>query len=143
MIIKSVIFCDDIRQEIGNKISAMGIFGDDLNFEVPADAPTDIPLPVSLGFILILERTDIKNDLKDFDVNISVVIENKEFAKIGVKIETIGSGKTIHLPVPRFTFPVSKSTTFVTNTQILEKGLLVTESSATLNINMNRRTVST
>lgn len=143
MIIKSIIFCDDIRQEVGNKLSAMGMFGDDLNFEVPTDAPAETPFPVSLALMLILERTDINNDLKDFDINISMTIGNNEFAKVAAKVEATGIGKYIHLPVPRFTFPVSNNTAFVINVQIMEKGTLVSESSATLNITMNRKKIST
>jgi len=56
------IFCDDIRQEVGNKLSILGIYEGDIVFSVPP--PAALP---KFGIIVWLQ-TDIDNPPEKFSI---------------------------------------------------------------------------
>jgi hypothetical protein len=57
------LFCDDIRQELGNKFSLMGVYGSDLIFPVE---PQNFLLPKFAAFVTI------SSDLDDAPTRISI-----------------------------------------------------------------------
>ncbi len=74
MYIRDFIFCDDIRQELGNKHSLMGIYGDDLNFTPPKGIPQKWPINKPLGLFIRL----VLDDNDDFD-NIKIKIAMEDY----------------------------------------------------------------
>jgi len=61
------VFCDDVRQEVGNKMSLMGIYGGDLRAQAQRDVPMVLPkLTIVLWIICGLE-----DDLGDVSVKVT------------------------------------------------------------------------
>jgi hypothetical protein len=58
MKLKDFIICDDIRLEIHNKFSLIGVYNDVLKFSVPEKLADNWPKGVHLGFFI---RLDIEN----------------------------------------------------------------------------------
>jgi hypothetical protein len=69
---------EDIRVEMGNKHSVMGIFGDYLSATLPATAG-DAPISVRLAFLLRLEVGPDDPDTLHFEFRISS--QEKDFAR--------------------------------------------------------------
>ncbi len=59
MRVNDFLFCEDVRQELGNKVSAMGLFGDDITLNQVS--LTNAPVGMRLGFYLrcTLDSTDV------------------------------------------------------------------------------------
>lgn len=136
MIVKNILICEDIRQEIGNKLSVMGILGDALNVGVPQNAPKEIPL--SLAFLITIENDDIKKDPRDFKVSITMQLGEKPLAKIEAQVTSNGTERVFHLPVPRVGIQLVESTKLTIQTQITKNDKVVSEDTANLNINLER-----
>ena len=77
------IIADDIRQELGNKISVMGIYNDRMNFNMPKGI--EGPFPFHLGTLIriLLEENDQIPDR----FSVSILFDEKEVGSItgGVK----------------------------------------------------------
>ena len=60
--LKDFIVCDDIRTEINNKVSLIGVYNDTINFIVPESAANAWPKILRLGLFirLILDDTEKK-----------------------------------------------------------------------------------
>jgi hypothetical protein len=69
---------EDIRMEMGNKHSVMGIFGDYLSVTLPADA-SDAPISVRLAFLLRMDVGPADPDTLHFEFKISS--QEKVFAR--------------------------------------------------------------
>ncbi|MBN2497939.1 MAG: hypothetical protein JXR96_25320 [Deltaproteobacteria bacterium] len=72
------IVCDDIRHELGGKLSLMGIFGDTIRLQVPRGSPRPIAFPMAVYLRVLLEEQDSVPDAFRVVVN----LDGKEFAKI-------------------------------------------------------------
>ena len=116
MKIKDFIFCDDIRTEIGNKHSLMGVYGDDLKFASLPGRPMKWPInkPLGLFIRLIIEKDDIFDSIKmkfsmdnhtgnlpELNMKMDAAAINKPQVNIVTKIEPLpipGPGKlTVYL----------------------------------------------
>jgi hypothetical protein len=82
------IFCEDIRAEVGNKFSLMGIFAADIAFPVPA--PVILP---KFGFVLWM-LFDVGDEPERFTIRVLVPPDRTETAKIE------GEGQKITFPYP-------------------------------------------
>jgi|SRR5260221_9872426 hypothetical protein len=87
MRVANSIFCEDIRSEIGNKISLMGVFASDILF--PGPPPSQLP---KFGAVvwLISERDNVP---KKFSIRILVPPNRTELAKIDAEGELPLSGE--------------------------------------------------
>jgi hypothetical protein len=83
------IFCDDIRQEIGNKISLMGVFATDILF--PQPAPVVLPKFGVVVWILF----DVGDEPKRLRVRVLLPPDRKEIA-----IAELAEGAEIAFPYP-------------------------------------------
>jgi hypothetical protein len=67
MKIVNFILCDDIRKELGNKISLMGVYRDSIEFLVTADKTNSWPKNRQMSFLL------------DFQISSEIVRKAKKF----------------------------------------------------------------
>lgn len=138
MLIKNILIGEDIRQEVGNKISLMGIVGDSLNMTIPANTPKDTPVSLALAFLVTMESDDPKKDPKSFDVLVEMHLGSQHLGKMDAKMTSTGNDRVIHLSVPKLGLLVTESSTFSISAQITKDGKLLDEGSAILNIGLNR-----
>lgn len=137
MIIKNIIVGEDIRQELGNKLSLMGILGDSINIDIPQDAPKDMQIPVILSSLITIEN-DLSEQTNDFSIEVAMLLGENQFAKMAARIGADGNPKIFHIPVPKFEFAVTESTILTINSKILKDNEPISEGSYALNININR-----
>lgn len=73
MKVMNFIICDDIRTEVGNKHSLMGIYEDTINFNVSAKEFGKWPKTMRIGFFLKIrvENNEERNRLNKFKLNIN------------------------------------------------------------------------
>lgn len=140
MKIRNIIICEDIRQEVGNKISLMGILGSFINMDIQPNFPENANVMMSLACLVCIENTNPANDTKDFNVQVTMSIEESEFAKLNARIHSTGEdNRNIYLPVPKFEFGVKESTKFSINAKIMKNNDIVSEDNAVLDIKLNKR----
>lgn len=137
MIIKNILVGEDIRQELGNKISLMGILGDSINIEIPHDAPKDMPVPIMLSSLITIENDQVE-PINEFAIEIIMTLGEKQIAKMGAKMGSDGNPKLLHLPVPKFEFATTESVILTINAKILKNNELLSECSSSLDVNINR-----
>jgi hypothetical protein len=88
---------EDIRTEVGNKHSLMGLFGDSLTFTVPAEAVAS-PIALRLAFFLRLEFGPTDPD--SFSFQFKIFSQDKEVAGFeGSAAKQPGSGGLVVLPL--------------------------------------------
>lgn len=137
MIIKNIIIAEDIRQEIGNKLSLMGIVGESINIDIPNDAPKDLQIPVILASLVTIENNEaITTD--GISMNVTMSLDEKQFAKMAATIGANGKPRILHLPVPKFEFTVTNSAVLTINAKILNGDVVISEESCTLGVTINR-----
>lgn len=137
MIIKNIVIGEDIRQELGNKLSLMGIVGDSINIDIPKEAPKDAKIQVTLAALVTIEN-ELFKQINDFDIQVSMSLEDNQFARMAAKIGAEGNPRVLHVPVPKFGFPLTESVVLTINATILKAGAIISESSYALNVNINR-----
>ena len=138
MIIKNILIGEDIRQEVGNKISLMGILGSSLNIDIQSDTPKDTPVMLSFALLISIENTNQANDPKDYKVLISMSIGENKLVDMTARIESTGIQGISHLPVPRFELGVTETTRLSVYVQVVKNDTLVSECTAILDIILNR-----
>lgn len=76
------IICDDIRQELGNKLSLMGVYSDSINFQSVAEKDGQWPKTKRIGIYVLIETEEKENlrDIQSFEIEIYY---NGEVQKIG------------------------------------------------------------
>jgi len=79
------IICDDIRTELNNKFSLMGVYNDAFNLFVPNEVVDKWPKSLHLGFFIRLDIESIE-ELKNIE---KFVLEAKINDKINFKAEQI------------------------------------------------------
>lgn len=80
------VVCDDIRHEIGGKVSLMGIFGDSIKLQIPKGTPRPVSLPLALYLRILVEGQEtIPETFK-----VVVALNQNEFAKIEGNISVVG-----------------------------------------------------
>lgn len=89
MKIRDYIFCDDIRNELNNKMSLMGIYQDRILFRVSKDKNLTFPIPIRLAsFVrLDLEVSDVMPDKFKFEL----LLNGKSLVELegGLKIDGV------------------------------------------------------
>ena len=90
MKLKDFIICDDIRAEMNNKFSLMGVYNDALNFLVPENLVDKWPKMIHLGFFIRLDIESIEelNSIGKF------VLEAKIDDKTNFRADQIFDGRT-------------------------------------------------
>ena len=88
MKLKDFIICDDIRAEMGNKFSLMGVYNDTLNFTVPEKVVDNWPKMVHLGFFV---RLGIESH-EEFRSIGKFVLESTQNGEENFKAEQIFNG---------------------------------------------------
>jgi len=62
------IVCDDIRQEIGGKVTLVGVYEDRININAPAPDAVRWPVKLKLGFFIRLLNDGSAPDMDGFDL---------------------------------------------------------------------------
>lgn len=96
MKIKDVIVCDDIRTELSNKFSLMGIYFDKVRFTSPK-APV-FPVPLRLGLMIRLFVSEADNFPQQFKIRYHIDNDEVIVVEGEVKLEK-GKLKTLNLPI--------------------------------------------
>ena len=138
MKVNNVLICEDIRMEVGNKLSAMGIFGDTLNIDIPEIAATEPQAAVILAALITIEKIDSKTDPKDYSIIVSIALGKNIIGKMIAKGASAGNGKILHLTVPKFSVPLLDSDKLFINVQLTKKEKVTNEYKAILNINVTK-----
>lgn len=138
MIIKNILIGEDIRQELGNKLSIMGIFGSSINIEVPPNVSEEPNVKLTLACLISIERTDLSSDPSDFKILIEMLVGDKKLGTMTANIEAIDLNRIFHIPTPRIEFAVTASTKLTVNVQAIKNDTLVSENTATMDINVKR-----
>lgn len=108
MYIKDFLFCDDIRQEVGNKNSLMGIYGEDINFSGPQPGvPVVWPInkPIGLFIRVMIEEGDdfnavqMKLGMDGYDSPFPNLTLNMDASKLDKRIVNIAT-RIEPLPIP-------------------------------------------
>ncbi len=76
MIIQEFIFCDDVRQEMWNKQTVVGIWGENLLFQIPDKNKMKWPLAARLGLFIRLKKE--QEEINPDSFSISVLFNDKE-----------------------------------------------------------------
>jgi hypothetical protein len=92
---------------------------------------------VTLAALIIIEN-DLLKQINDFDIQVSMSLKDNQFAKMAAKIGAEGNPRILHVPVPKFGFPLTESAILTINANILKDGTIISESSYALNVNINR-----
>ncbi|WP_281184185.1 hypothetical protein [Trichlorobacter lovleyi] len=138
MIIKNILTGEDIRQEVGNKLSLMGILGSSLNVNIPQTAPKNAEVSVPLAFLITIENTDPANDPKNFNVLISLSVGGNKLVDMTARIESKGYDRIINLPVPKIEFRFRENTSVNVCAEIMKESVSVSKSSTVLDVQVNR-----
>ena len=102
--LKDFIFCDDLRTEVGNKFSAMGIYGDRVRVELPKEDIKEIRLPIS-----ILARFEkLASNSKNYDFEMKIRFEEQDLAKIDGNF-AFKESAIVTIPFPRMDFQFENS----------------------------------
>lgn len=101
MRILDFIISDDVRQEIGNKISVMGIYTDDLILAAP---PQKWPVPFRIGVFVrvFIEETDISPN----SFTLQITQEDKNVARMEGDIKVHEKSRYLTLPLIIFPLPI-------------------------------------
>jgi len=138
MLVKNILLCEDIRQELGNKFSLMGVVGSSINIDCPPGLPKDVSVPISIAFMISIENTDINNDPRGFVINTTMFLEENKLADMSAKVESLGDDTVYNIPFPKIGISVTKTSKFSVHVQILRDSTLISEGKATLGINVIR-----
>ena len=108
------IIAEDIRREIGNKVSVMGIFGEDI---VLSPSPTEWPIGLHIG-IFIRVFIDVTDKIpKRFLIKIS--LEGEKVAQFDGVITAENKIKNLILPLVANPLPIPKEGMLKFNLQLL------------------------
>ena len=113
MRIRDFIVCDDIRQEVGNKHTIVGIFDDAIVFNVLKDNLNNWPKTSRLGFYIRINFDD--GDPAFDSVALFVQFDEMEEIRFGSIIKTDGhDARKMHLVMQhgRFSFPKASKMRF-------------------------------
>ena len=102
------IICDDIRKEMGNKHSLMGVYDDAINFNVPVKESGKWPKVMKISFFIRIkiENDDEKTMLNKFKLNINYNEKIKTIAEgvLGLDIKKNIEGIRLALAFNKFAF---------------------------------------
>ena len=83
MKIINFLVCEDIRTEVGNKHSLMGVYGDTIEFRVTPMNKDKWPKRVRLGFFVSMkfQKVDWEKDIESFSLNLDYNGKTREIGK--------------------------------------------------------------
>jgi len=101
MKITNFLVCDDIRNEIGNKRSLMGIYDSSIEFRVTPENKSQWPKAMRLGIFarIKFENTDIKKGISSFKLKIDYNGDIKEMGKGAFSAEKVSMFHTASLAI--------------------------------------------
>jgi hypothetical protein len=133
MKIKNILICDDIRHEMGGRVSAMGIIGDTINITVPENAPQEIQIP--LAAVVTIEKI---GNHKNIAMIMEISSGEKRCNPLEIQIELKGAGTLFHIPFPKFPIEVIESTDFCFEVTVLDQNKPLVKQKTALHVNLNR-----
>lgn len=139
MIVKNIIFGEDVRHELGNKLSLMGVIGDTLNIEIDKNTPNSQQVGIAMAGIITLSREASEKTAGDYEVAIAISFGAEPFAKMQAQVKLDGSISIFQLPIPKFSFAVEKSETLFVNIQIMNSGKIESAYADTLKLVLTRK----
>lgn len=136
MIVKNIIFCEDIRQEIGNKISIMGALGSNINIKLNKDFPPDTSIQIDLAAVISIEKSPEDSD--KFEVKTNIFAGDKNLLVINGKVESSPLDTKFNLPVPKINYPAIGSETIKVVVEVFSEGNKIADGSTSINVNILR-----
>jgi len=133
MKIKNILICDDIRHEMGGKVSAMGIIGDSINITVPGNAPQEIQIP--LAAVVTIEKI---GDHKQIVMVMDISSGEKSKSHLEAQIELKGEGTLFHIPFPKFPIEVVESTDYCFEVKVLDQNKPLANQKTSMRVNLKR-----
>lgn len=127
--VKDFIFCDDIRTELGNKFSLMGIYGDRIVLTPNDPAQKEFRLPLS-SFIRF--QGSLASE-KEYTFSIVIDFEGQSVAEIKGTFSFHKRG-IIAVPVQKIEFSVSQTGTLKFALEVFDKENRILDHSADLQI---------
>jgi hypothetical protein len=96
--IKDVIVCDDIRSELANKFSLMGLYFNRIVIEPKGEA-IKFPILLKLGLMIRLNGEDADAFPQDFEIK--YLLNNQQIAKVEGRLEltNVRNKKELILPI--------------------------------------------
>lgn len=128
MQIKSFIICEDIRREIGNKSSLMGVLGDSLIFE--GVGSSEWPKLTNLAAFIQISLEDVVPSC----FSVKITLEGEEVANIKSNIEVAEGTRYLNIPITMYGFPLKSAGTLVFDLKLERQGGLLLEAINTLEI---------
>lgn len=122
MQIKSFIICEDIRREVGNKSSLMGILGDSLSFE--GLGSNEWPKIINLSAFIQISLEDVIPS----DFSLKITLEGEEVAHIKSDIEVAEGTRYLNLPITMYGFPLKSKGMLVFDLKLQRQGVILLES---------------
>jgi len=100
--INDFIICDDVRQEVGNKFSLMGIYDEDIKIQTQKPESLVWPLPINLAIFCRVTHESVDGSVDSFEF--MAVQNNMEVAKIqgGVVLQSTEKAFPITVKMPGF-----------------------------------------
>ena len=95
------IVCDDIRQERGDKLSFMGVFGDTIKLQIPKGASRPVPFRVAAFFRILVEDQDVVPDRFKIVIKMGTEVAASFEGGIGAK----GKPRLMGFPLPQLPVP--------------------------------------
>lgn len=135
MRILNIIIAEDIRRELGNKLSLMGILGGRINLP---ESYKDANLHLPIAGLVSVETGHPENDHEDFNASIFVRLGDEKIGEINAKIESAGVGGVVHLPVRRFQIPAVENTDLVICVKITKSNEIIDTMERSLDIVFTR-----
>ena len=128
MKIKSFIICEDIRRELGNKSSLMGVLSDSLNFE-GANA-NEWPKVINLAAFVQISLEDVIPS----DFSIRVTLEGEEIANLKSDLEIKKDTQYLNLPITMYAFPLKSKGMLIFDLKLQRQGDILLEATNTLEV---------
>lgn len=97
MKIIDAIFCEDIRFELNNKLSLMGLYGDQIIFQVSESVATEIRWPMATTLALLLRFKMEKKEKHPDQFKFEYLFENSPLINISGQINMDKNQSTISI----------------------------------------------
>ncbi len=128
MRISDYIFCEDIRTEIGNKHSIMGVLNDALNF---SGEEKDL-WPKQVNLAIFIRIAEIKRYIENIEFSLEVTLEGKKVAEINSSATIKAETKIINIPIVMHGFPLQAAGKYIFNFTVKDKDEVLIEDAKTL-----------
>jgi hypothetical protein len=105
---RNVVLCDDVRDEIGNKKSLMGVFSGDI---IVQELPATIPIAIYLEFVPV-------DPTKSFELSIKLSVDSDEIAKANIPVVLNPGSSNASIILPKGLVRFDKESTFKVTAKI-------------------------